>query len=285
MSVLIFLSLTNIKPQDPFSKAQNKPMRIHDILEFIKNFYNKEYAENTRETIRKNNLHLWLENNPPIVIKNADDPNRPTNSGKTNYRLTDKVISLVKHLENEEEYKELLSQIKNINEETIISPDIKEIEIYIEGKKFKLSPGKHNSLQRLVLEDFRKNFAPNTKIVYIGDTSNKMLYKNEKILKKLNLTLSEHDKLPDIILYDEEKNWLYLIEAVTSHGPIDEKRLKQLQNKFSKINTGKIYITAFLNKKDFRKFSEDLAWETEIWIAEEPKHLIHFNGDKFIGPR
>lgn len=260
-------------------------MRIHDIIEFIKNFYNKEYAENTRETIRKNNLHLWLENEPPIVIKNADDPNRPTNSGKTNYCVTDEVINLVKHLENEEEYKELLNQIKNVSKKTIISSNPGEIEIDIEGEKYKLSPGKHNFLQKLILEEFRKYFAPNTRVVYIGDTSNKMLYKNEEILKQLSLNLSEHDKLPDVILYDEEKNWLYLIEAVTSHGPIDEKRLKQLQSKFSEVNAGKIYITAFLDRKDFRKFSEDLAWETEIWIATDPEHLIHFNGDKFIGPR
>ncbi|MFS2517149.1 MULTISPECIES: BsuBI/PstI family type II restriction endonuclease [Parabacteroides] len=29
----------------------------------------------------------------------------------------------------------------------------------------------------------------------------------------------------------------------------------------------------------------DIAWETEVWIAENPGHMIHFNGDRFIGPR
>jgi type II restriction enzyme len=104
-------------------------------------------------------------------------------------------------------------------------------------------------------------------------------------LIKLGIPVTEHDKLPDIILYLPPQNWLYLIEAVTSHGPMTPKRIVELKGMLSNCNAGKIFVTAFLSFTEFRKQLRNIAWETEVWIAEEPEHLIHFNGDRFWGPR
>jgi len=91
--------------------------------------------------------------------------------------------------------------------------------------------------------------------------------------------------MPDIVLYSKERNWLYFIEAVTTVGPMDYKRIKELDLLTANINAGKIYITAFPDFKTFKRFSEVLAWETEVWIADMPEHMIHFDGDKLLEPR
>lgn len=97
--------------------------------------------------------------------------------------------------------------------------------------------------------------------------------------------MGEHEKLPDVILYSKEKDWIYFIEAVTSVGPISPKRIVEITEMTKQCSLGKIYVTAFIDMKTFKKFAEDLAWETEVWLSEMPEHMIHLNGDKFVGPR
>ena len=104
-------------------------------------------------------------------------------------------------------------------------------------------------------------------------------------LNELVFAIKLHDKMRDGVLYSKEKNWLYFIESVTSVGPMEPKRIKEIEEMTEGIRAGKIYVTAFLDFKTFKKFSETLAWETEVWIADMPDHMIHLNGDKFLGPR
>ena len=157
--------------------------------------------------------------------------------------------------------------------------------VKINGNELTFSPGKHNELQKLIIEEFAPRFAENATCLYVGDTIQKDLVKNETMLSKLGFKMTLHDKLPDVILYVEDKNWLYFIEAVTSVGPMSPKRIKELESMTSDVTAGKIYVTAFLDFKTFKSFSEALAWETEVWIADLPDHMIHLNGDKFLGPR
>ena len=161
----------------------------------------------------------------------------------------------------------------------------KKVPVTINGKKFIFSTGAHNRLQKAIIEEFAPRFAPNTECLYIGDTIEKDLVKNEGILFELGFEITLHDKMPDVVLYSLEKNWLYFIEAVTSVGPMEPKRVKEIEKMTQNVSAGKIYVTAFLDFKTFKKFSESLAWETEVWIADMPDHMIHLNGDRFIGPR
>ena len=155
----------------------------------------------------------------------------------------------------------------------------------INGEIFSFSPGKHNELQKLIIEEFAPRFAQGSECLYVGDTAKKDLLINNKKLLELGFEISIHDKLPDVILYFEEKNWIYFIEAVTSTGPMNYKRIIEIDKLTENVNCGKIYITAFLDFKTFKKFAADLAWDSEVWIADNPNHLIHFNGDRFLGPR
>lgn len=121
--------------------------------------------------------------------------------------------------------------------------------------------------------------------LYVGDTIQKDLVKNEEKLRELGFEITLHDKMPDVVLYSEDKNWIYFIESVTSVGAIEPKRIKEIEEMTENVSAGKIYVAAFLDFKTFKKFSETLACETEVWIADMPDHMIHLNGDKFLGPR
>ena len=157
--------------------------------------------------------------------------------------------------------------------------------VKINGENFTFSPGDHNKLQKAIIEEFAPRFAPNSECLYVGDTIEKDLVKNEEKLKELGFDITLHDKMPDVVLYCEDKQWLYFIESVTSVGPMEPKRIREIEEMTTSVTVGKIYVTSFLDFKTFKKFSETLAWETEVWIADMPDHMIHLNGDRFLGPR
>ncbi len=157
--------------------------------------------------------------------------------------------------------------------------------VRINGADFQFSTGKHNELQKAIIEEFAPRFAPNSECLYVGDTIEKDLVKNVDKLKELGFEITLHDKMPDVVLYREDKDWIYFVESVTSVGPMDAKRILEITEMTKSVAAGKIFVTAFLDFKTYKRFSENLAWETEVWIAEMPEHMIHLNGDKFLGPR
>ncbi|MCR2020294.1 restriction endonuclease, partial [Blautia pseudococcoides] len=157
--------------------------------------------------------------------------------------------------------------------------------VKINNEEFTFSPGKHNELQKAIVEEFAPRFAPNSECLYVGDTIEKDLVKNVSKLQKLGFEITLHDKMPDVVLYREDKNWIYFIESVTSVGPMDPKRIIEISEMTRNVTAGKIFVTAFQNFAVFKKFSDSLAWETEVWISEMPDHMIHMNGDRFMGPR
>lgn len=157
--------------------------------------------------------------------------------------------------------------------------------VRINNQDFTFSPGKHNKLQKAIIEEFAPRFAPSSECLYVGDTIQKDMVKNIAKLSQLGFEITLHDKMPDVVLYREDKNWIYFVESVTSVGPMDPKRIIEIESMTKNVSAGKIYVTAFLDFATFKKFSEQLAWETEVWIADMPDHMIHLNGDKFLGPR
>lgn len=144
--------------------------------------------------------------------------------------------------------------------------------------------GQHNDLQKAIIEEFLPRYGHGCEVLYIGDTANKLLFIDADKLKSLHFFELSHDELPDIIAYNTNKNWLYLIEAVHSSGSISEVRMLELKRLTTGCTADIVYVTAFLTKAEFRKWAAEIAWETEVWIAENPDHLIHFNGGKFLGP-
>lgn len=276
------LALANINDKSNWSSATNEWIRIHDIIIFINSNYDVDYAENTRETIRKNVIHQFRD------ASVVEDNSKPTNSPNFRYRITDEFLNLIKSYGSnqwEGNLNDFLSAHESLKSKYSTKRDLLKKPVVINGVTFELSPGKHNELQKQIIEEFGPRFAHNTECLYLGDTAKKDLFINKEKLNELGFGISIHDKMPDVVLYSEDKNWIYFIEAVTSTGPMDYKRVIEINRLTENVDAGKIFVTAFLDFKTFKKFAVDLAWDTEVWIADSPDHLIHFNGDRFLGPR
>ncbi|HFD5532533.1 TPA: BsuBI/PstI family type II restriction endonuclease [Streptococcus pyogenes] len=278
----VILSMADIKKDDKWANATNKWIRIHDVIAFIREFYEVSYAENSRETFRKQAMHHFR--NAAFI----EDNGKATNSPNYRYRLTDEMLLLVKTFQSnlwEEQKNNFLKSHQNLIDLYSSKKAVRKMPVKINGSDFTFSPGKHNQLQKFIIEEFAPRFAENSECLYVGDTIQKDLVKNEEKLKELGFEITLHDKMPDVVLYSEDKNWIYFVESVTSVGAMEPKRIKEIEEMTESVSAGKIYVTAFLDFKTFKKFSESLAWETEVWIADMPDHMIHLNGDKFLGPR
>ena len=278
----VLLAMANIKEQDSWADATNSWFRIHDVIAYTKENYGVTYAENSRETFRKQAMHHFR--NAAFI----EDNGKATNSPNYRYRLTNEILSLIQSygtLNWEAAKQSFLSSHETLVDLYASKRTMRKMPVRINGEDFTFSPGKHNELQKLIIEEFAPRFAPNSECLYVGDTTKKDLMKNVDKLQELGFIITLHDKMPDVVLYSEEKNWLYFIESVTSVGPMEPKRIKEIEELTEGVTAGKIYVTAFLDFKTFRKFSDSLAWETEVWIADIPDHMIHLNGDKFLGPR
>jgi len=153
-----------------------------------------------------------------------------------------------------------------------------------EGQELYLTPGNHSRLIRAVVEEFAPRFAPGGQVIYVGDTGEKWGYFDQNTLRDLGVVVDEHGKMPDVVIYHGGKNWLLLVEAVTSHGPVNAKRRKELAHLFKNARAGLVFVTAFLSRGDMTKYVGEISWATEVWTADAASHLIHFNGERFLGP-
>ena len=153
-----------------------------------------------------------------------------------------------------------------------------------DGTEIKLSPGEHSKLIADIVFQFGPRFVPGAEVIYLGDTGAKEDFFRKERLEEFGVKVNRKGKLPDVILFWPEKDWLLLIESVTSHGPVDGKRHGELGKLFATAKPGLVYVTAFPNRKVMAKYLADISWETEVWVADAPTHLIHFNGDRFLGP-
>lgn len=276
------LALAGLSENKGWTETQNDWLRLHDIRMFIKDNYNIVYAENTRETFRKQAMHHFR--NAAFI----EDNGKATNSPNYRYRLTDEMKELLQSYNSEDWNKQLkLFQERHVSliEQYASKRKLQKMPVKINGIDFTFSTGKHNQLQKAIIEEFAPRFAPNAECLYVGDTEKKDLVKNDTKLQMLGFDITLHDKMPDVVLYSEEKEWLYFIEAVTSVGPMSAERILEIEKMTEHVTAGKIYVTAFPDFKTYKKFSSQLAWETEVWLSEMPEHMIHLNGDKFLGPR
>ena len=153
-----------------------------------------------------------------------------------------------------------------------------------EGQQVSLSLGGQNELVARIVEDFCPVFTPGGAVLYIGDADEKFAIHDEERLENLGIVLDEHGKMPDLVVHHVRRGWLVLVEAVTSHGPVSPKRREEFRELFSASFAGLVFVTAFENRCTLAKYVTDISWETEVWVAENPTHLIHFDGERFLGP-
>lgn len=287
LCALALLAMAGLKRESQWSDATNEWIRIHDIMRFIADNYDMIYAENSRETFRKQAMH------PFRTAALIEDNGMSTNSPNYRYRITNEFLNVIKEVNDDSSCAAepgmaltmFISNHESLSQIYASKKKMQKMPVRINHQDFTFSPGKHNELQKAIIEEFAPRFAPNSECLYVGDTIQKDLVKNVEKLSELGFEITLHDKMPDVVLYREDKNWIYFIESITSVGPMDPKRIVEIEAMTRNVTAGKIFISAFLDFSTFKKFSDKLAWETEVWIADMPDHMIHLNGDKFMGPR
>lgn len=288
MAALTFLALCGIREESQWSSATRRSLGVtKGIMQYVKEVYKKEYAPNTRETFRRHVLHQFVQ--AMIVDANPDNPKLPVNSPLAHYAISVDALTVVRTYGTPEwqtSVTEFKMRFGQLTEAYLKKRELTQVPVTLpNGEVLRLSAGKHNLVQAAIVEQFAPRFANGGALLYLGDTANKNLYMDEAGLKELNIPIEKHSKLPDVVIFDKDRDWLFLVEAVTSHGPISPKRLMEMEDLLKNCKKGKIYVTAFPDFAEFKKYSPQIAWETEVWVMDIPDHMIHFNGDHFMKPR
>lgn len=285
-SALVLLALLRLGPGDSWSAAANPMLGTRAMMDWIRDEWQHDYAANTRETVRRFTLHQFSD--ALLVEQNADQPDRPVNSPKWNYRVTTEALAVIRcfgtpgfdaaldsYLEERPGLQELYAAARQLDRIPVVLPS---------GESLTLSPGGQNVLLKQMIDEFCSQFTPGAEVLYVGDADAKWAVFEKARLKELGIEVDQHGKMPDLIVYMAERKWLVLLEAASSHGPVDAKRHGELAKLFEGSTAGLVYVSCFPDRREMRKYLSAIAWETEVWCAEDPTHLIHFNGSRFLGP-
>lgn len=285
---MVFLACADVKNISQFKEAKDSnhgfSLGTREIIRYVNENFSENISSGSYDDIRRKDLELLVLGD--IVVRS--NPSSATNDSTRGYSLNPLYAALLRKYEAtnwKQEVNIQLAGVESIEVKLRRRRDIKKIPVTISrDKNIELSLGEHNELQKAIIESFLPQYGFGAEVLYVGDTTDKYLHLDRDRLNELNFFEILHEELPDVIAYSRERNWLYLIEAVHSSGPISETRLLKLKDLVKKCKAEVVYVTAFLDRKTFRKWTADIAWETEVWIADTPDHLIHFNGDKFLGP-
>lgn len=286
-SALTLLALLGLTPLRGWPDAKAPLLGITEMMERFRRDFAKRYAPNTRETVRRFSVHQFVQMG--MVIANPDDPARPVNSPDTRYQIAPALRKCLRTFGTPDwagalaEYlsasggalHRLAGRERDMPKIPVVLPD---------GREVVLTAGSHNELVKRIVEEFCQRFTPGGIVVYLGDTGDKYRHEEPGYLKRLGVAIDVRGKMPDLVVHVPSKRWLVLVEAVTSHGPISLKRHNELKDLFCSADAGLVFVTAFPDRRTMAKYVGDIAWETEVWVAESPSHLIHFDGRRFLGP-
>ena len=253
------------------------------IIEFENEHYGEQISSGSYDDIRRKDLKLLVDEG--YVVNSSVLDQSATNNPNRGYTLSAPFANLIKvygtskwekqlayFIDVHQKAKEELERIRAIERIPVTLPS---------GVTLELSTGEHNLLQKKIVEDFLSLFGMGAEVLYIGDSTDKYLHRDTEALQQLHITL-EHGTLPDIVAYSREKNLLFLIEAYHSSNPMNSERVNTLKQLVVDSGANVVFVTAFLNKQEGLKHLKEIAWETEVWFANVPEHMIHLNGCKFL---
>jgi hypothetical protein len=286
-SALCLLAIAGITPEKPWTETGSPLIGITPIMEFAAAHYMKKpYAPNTRETIRRQTMHQFVDGG--VALYNPDEPSRPVNSPNAVYQISPEARALVRAF-GSKAWPEALAifraQRQGLAERYAAARVMREVPLKLgDGQELRLSPGAHSELIRQIVEVFGPRYAPGGILLYAGDTGEKLSHFDNTALTALGVNVDSHGKMPDVVIHYTERDWLLLCEAVTSHGPVDGKRHAELKQLFKNSTAGLVFVSAFPSRVVMARHLDALAWETEVWCADTPTHVVHFNGERFLGP-
>ena len=285
-SALVLLALLGLSPGDPWSESEARLLRTVEIMGWIRDHWETDYKPNTRETIRRHSLHQFVQAH--LVIENPDQPTRPINSPKWCYQVTSQALDVIRshgtpgfnhnlgrYLSERPGLKAVYRQERDLLKIPVILP---------QGVEVVLTAGGQNTLLKAMIEEFCPRFTPGGTVLYIGDAGDKWLAFEKEVLESLGVSVEDHGKMPDLVVHMEDRNWIVLMEAVTTHGPVDSKRRIELNELFDDCTAGLVFVSCFPDQATMKRYLTEISWETEVWTADHPTHLVHFNGERFLGP-
>jgi hypothetical protein len=285
-----FLALCKVNKASSWDKAESHAqghiLRTRQIIEYINENFEESISSGSYDDIRRKDLVRPV--GMGLIVKSANNPDADTNDGTRGYALEDTFAELVKSY-GTPQWNDKLSYFE-IDQDYIDQfqgkRELKKLEVSLDqGVTITLDDGPHNQIQKAVVEEFLPIFGHGSTVLYIGDTSEKQMHKYSEKMKEIGLDIADRGMLPDIVAFSDDKQWVYLIEAVHSSNPLNAERCIELKRTvLNDCPYGVVFVTAFLTRKDFAKWMPQIAWETEVWLAENPNHMIHFNGDRFLGP-
>lgn len=285
-----FLSVAGLKPGMKWSAAKDNDdqhqLLSRKIISFMNAHWGESISSGSYDDIRRKDLVLPVE--AFIVLNSAKNPNANTNDGTRGFAINPFAARAIRKFGTsgwQQAADEFHQGRPSLASQLSRKRDLARVPVLINGNiNLTFSAGGHNDLQKAIIESFLPIFGFGATVLYVGDTANKNLFLDKAGLEEINFFELAHDKLPDVVAYLPAKNWLYLIEAVTTANPITELRRSVLIRLAQNCKADLIFITAFPDRDTYRKFAKDIAWETEVWISDAPEHMIHFNGYKFLGP-
>lgn len=261
-------------------------LKSRDIIVFANKHLGENISSGSYDDIRRKHLKLMVLGG--LIVNSSDNPFKATNDptrGNALHPAFKKLVwsygtpawrqALKRYNRDKPALADVLKRKRDLALIPVTLPG---------GAPLSLTLGKHNELQKAVIELFLPRFGKGAEVLYVGDTSHKALHLEKARLAQLKFIELSHDALPDVVAYDASNNWIFLIEAVHSSGPMSEVRVLELKKMLAACTADLIFVTAFLTKKSYLRWAKDIAWETEAWIADSADHLIHFNGHKFLGP-
>ncbi|MCL2667414.1 MAG: restriction endonuclease [Micrococcales bacterium] len=285
-SALVLLALLNLRVADRWDQASNPMLGTRAIMDFIRDEYGRDYAPNTRETVRRFTLHQFADAH--LLVQNPDDPSRPVNSPRWNYQVVAQALPVIWTYGTggwEKSLEEYLAVVPGLKAQHAAARKLDRIPLTLpDGAGIALSPGGQNVLLKAMVEEFCPRFTPGGRVLYIGGAGDKWAVFDQAAFAALGVTVHEHGKMPDLVVYLPDREWLVLMEAASSHGPVDATRQGDLATLFAGSTARLVYVSCFPDRAEFRKYVDKIAWESEVWCADHPTHMIHYNGERFLGP-
>jgi type II restriction enzyme len=289
---LALLAVVNVKPETPwkdaavFGDSRNWKIATREMINYWNQHYGEQLSLGSYDDVRRQDLILLVE--AGMVLRSAGNPSADRNDPQRRYALSPEAGEVVREYGTKDwadAVSRFISELGNLRERLSRERHLTKIPVCLpDGKRLELSPGGHNELQKAIIEEFLPRFAPGAEVLYLGDTADKFLHVAQERLSELGLAEISREELPDVIAYDRRRNWLFLVEAVHSANPISELRHLALRRLIEKCTARPVYVSVFRDRASLKQWVTDLSWETEVWLADSPDHMIHFDGERFLGP-
>ena len=284
------LAVAGLKAGDSWDAVKDNDsghrLSTRQVIKHMNAHLGEDIADSSYDDIRRKDLALPVA--ALVVIKSSANPDADINNSTRAYAIEPLAAAAMREFGSshwDSALAKFVGDKPTLSEQLSRERHLARVSVKLrEGVHLSFSAGAHNQLQKQIIDSFLPIYGFGAEVLYVGDGEKKYLHLEKDKLLGLIFFEIAHDKLPDVLAYSVDKNWLFLIEAVTTANPIDEMRRLTLAKLCETCTASIVYVTAFPNREVYRKFASDIAWETEVWIADAPEHLIHFNGDKFLGP-